>query len=254
MKLFTRKSARIRRIPRTFESCFVIAATLLLNLCNLGTLTQYFRTNSYLDFPLPPYIPLACIILIGCSIWLIIDVWQKYASLDYPILADHGRNLTEVIQNLRGERYEYIALFDETGNKLIERTLLCRSSTSLSDADAVRYDPQYQQLVELHNHPDDDIPFSINDITLIIRHKPLLSIVVAKENLYILIPRAETAQYSDELKHDVSSLYERTYLANYFQWALRRKSRRHSINNPAVIACQKVAEEYGLEFQIIPFT
>ncbi len=97
--------------------------------------------------------------------------------------SNHGSELSEVMEAIRSERFEYLALFDKNGHKLAEGTMSSPNKCMVAEEDRIYI---YDADTMLHNHPGGLLPHSRNDIRFQLKYGIRQSIVVSRRQVYIL--------------------------------------------------------------------
>ncbi len=97
--------------------------------------------------------------------------------------SNHGDTIEDFIQNVRGEQYEYFALFRRK-RKLFEVTSFERGKVGVT---SMLIPERYTQLVCVHNHPPADATFTLDDIkTFCVLPGLQKAIVVGKSAVHTL--------------------------------------------------------------------
>lgn len=147
--------------------------------------------------------------------------------------SDHGSELSEVMEAIRSERFEYLALFDKDGYKLAEGTYSLPYICTVTEEDKIYF---YDADTDLHNHPLGGAGHSENDIAFQLKYGIRRSIVVSPRQTYILEnPFVDTEEWRKDGEYpfsvdDVIKSYRRMDLLPS-RWAMKR-----------------LAKKYGLEF------
>lgn len=98
-------------------------------------------------------------------------------GLNEPIISNHGDNLAAVMEAIRHEHYEYVAIFDTDGHKLVEGTLLSPYQCDIPRAEWSHV--RNLARMHLHNHPGfEQTAFSDNDYYNMILCKFQYAVVV----------------------------------------------------------------------------
>lgn len=145
--------------------------------------------------------------------------------------SDHGSELSEVMEAIRGERFEYLALFDEDGYKLAEGTYSLPYTCTVTKEDAIYL---YDTDTGLHNHPSGSAGHSENDIAFQLKYGIRRSIVVSLRQTYILEnPFVDTEEWREDGEYpfsvsDVIKSYRRMDLLPS-RWAMKRLAKKYGL-------------------------
>lgn len=104
--------------------------------------------------------------------------------------ADHGDTIEEFALQTRDEEYEFVAVFDAEGKKLVECTLNNSSMSALPlEVDQCLSAYHRQDLITAHNHPGEDHTFSDADMLITHKGRPYaMQLVFGHDHAYILQP------------------------------------------------------------------
>lgn len=152
--------------------------------------TRQYRDNSgdwfdratyYLLVKLPLFL-LKWTLIIGVGFLLVI-----WVIITFKQTASHGDNLTQFIQAVRTEQYEFHGEFMMTGEKIYELT---NNSPS-----GIEFRIEYSlfskilglgRFIAVHNHPTGNWPPSYQDLVNYTRIRPTVAIVVTQYTIYEL--------------------------------------------------------------------
>lgn len=137
---------------------------------------------------------IACVVISLLALALIIygcirpknttELLSRYSN------ADHGDTIEEFAMQTRDEEYEFIAIFNTKGDKLIEYTINNPGMSALPpEAEQYLYSYKQQDLIIAHNHPGEDHTFSDADMLLTHNESPYVAqLVFGYSHAYILQP------------------------------------------------------------------
>ncbi len=183
--------------------------------------------------------------LIRIAILCISEVSYECLGSDHKehnaVTADHGGRLEEVKEAIRHEKFEYLAYFDSTGNKLAEGTLLspCRCNITTEDRNKIRQ--RAKEVIELHNHPGktNSALSSADFRTFLNDELSRKMIVVTKDYNYILEKTCRTSKSGDEVDEYYNTVWSKYEWLTFFTEQLRR-----------VTAMHKTSKHFGIKFRM----
>lgn len=170
-----------------------------------------------------------------------IEAAKKQKPRAQAIRSNHGNFITEFMEQIRGEEYEYLAFFDLKGQKLAEGTLLSPYTCNITVEDWYRICYRSEGVIMVHNHPSSNRSFSVNDFSVFFWKDFIkMSIVVTKDYNFIL----EKDWVGYETFHDVAKSYAEKMLHRY------KRLNIISDHFRSVVVSYMVARRYDLQFGV----
>ncbi len=170
-----------------------------------------------------------------------VEAAKKQKPRAQAIRSNHGNFITEFMEQIRGEEYEYLAFFDLKGQKLAEGTLLSPYTCNITVEDWYRICYRSEGVIMVHNHPSSNRSFSVNDFSVFFWKDFIkMSIVVTKDYNFIL----EKDWVGYETFHDVAKSYAEKMLHRY------KRLNIISDHFRSVVVSYMVARRYDLQFGV----
>lgn len=143
---------------------------------------------------------------------------------------DHGPTLYSVIQAIRNEEVEVLAIFSETGTKLAEVSNFHESMVRIGQT--ISPSTLSHETTLVHNHPNSNSTFSPNDIAAFMYYRCNRAIVVTEDETY-------------------EAVFSREYSikdAKRAKKRLKRLIRQTKNDKNHVLANKILAREFGYQF------
>lgn len=221
-------------MKKIIDVLFPIVKLMIIVILIWGYIINIFTESSYLWSLVYIWLATAELVSIGDSLRIdIVSIWRglPLPSL-FPTITNHGDTIAKVVRGIQMESVEYLAIFAESGTKLLEITnhhpsgiFRCKELREIYQKN--------KRTVTIHNHPGkDDCPFSSTDIFSMMRHQERQGIVVTQKSVYIMTLRREY------------SLWE--------AWTARLIMGTGSSRKGQIRACERVARRFRMTFDYCP--
>lgn len=208
----------------------------------------------------------ATVMVLQCIVMCLYEIHTAILDsivIEEPVETYHGRNLPEVMHNIRKMPVEFFAAFDKYGNRCMECTTFDHGHVCIDDVRSEII--MTSSTIHLHNHPCSTLAFSPNDIRTAVSLHCKKSIVTASSMVYTLEIPDGIELDSEEVKEYTEQQYRRAVsLLNMAGYDVAMTeageltighvfSSRRIQKEISIIACRGVAEKFGMKFTAVPY-